>query len=88
MTKKTFRFTYPNYGTPDMHPDYTAHSGQRVTIVRQLIEGKEYDAEGGPMFEVQAADGWRGHACADELSPRPATLLEAEAARRLHAGGA
>ena len=61
-----YRFTYPNYGTPDTHPDYTAHSGQVVTIERQLTNA-ECDPECQPMFKVVAADGWTGSAHASEL---------------------
>jgi hypothetical protein len=61
-----YRFTYPNYGTPDTHPDYTAHSGQIVTIERQLTN-KECDPECQPSFQVKAADGWVGTAHSSEL---------------------
>jgi hypothetical protein len=59
-------FTYPDYGTPDSHPDYTTHTGQPVTVLRQLTDD-ECDPECQPMLEVQADDGWRGHVHAAEL---------------------
>ena len=63
---KIYRFTYPNYGTPDTHPDYTAHSGQRVKIIRQLTNA-ECDPECQPTYRVKAKDGWIGTAHASEL---------------------
>lgn len=51
-------------------PLYTAHAGQEVEVVRELLDGKEYD---GPscdcerMFLIRAADGWEGHAFESEL---------------------
>lgn len=62
----TYRFTYPNYGTPNSHPDYTAHSGQKVRVLRQLTD-KECNPECQPMWRVVAADGWIGTACSSEL---------------------
>lgn len=44
-------------------PEYSSHRGQAVTLVRQLGE-EESEAE---MYEIVAADGWRGYAYADEL---------------------
>ena len=57
-----YRFTYPDYGTPDGHPDYTTHSGQTVTVVRQLTGNTQ-----PPMYEIKAEDGWTGSACGREL---------------------
>jgi hypothetical protein len=79
--KATFR--YPDYGTPDSHPDYTAHSGQVVEIERQLSP-EEVDAECGPMFRIRAKDGWTGDVNRDELTvhrgqkarPKPVRLKE------------
>lgn len=49
-------------------PDYTAHSGQTVTVLRALTLD---EAEGPPeceqMYEVEAADGWHGHAFESEI---------------------
>lgn len=51
-------------------PDYSAHRGHEVEIVRELIDGDEYD---GPktglerMYEIRAKDGWVGHAWESEL---------------------
>ena len=63
---KHYRFTYPNYGTPDGHPDYTAHSNQIVVIERQLTN-KECDPECQPMWKIRAKDGWTGSAHSCEL---------------------
>lgn len=62
-----FRFDYPAAFTT--LPDYTAHAGHVVEIVRPLREGEEYDDEGDPMFRVRAADGWEGDAWLSELQP-------------------
>lgn len=68
IQKGTHRvFTYPSYGTPDGYPQYTAHSGQIVTVLRRLSES-ESDHE---MYEIEADDGWRGHAHRDELTRVP-----------------
>jgi hypothetical protein len=64
---QTKRFTYPNYGTPDGYPEYTAHSGQLVAVIRQLTL-EECDAKCQPMYLVRAADGWEGHVNGSELS--------------------
>jgi hypothetical protein len=61
------RFTYPDFGTPDEHPDYTAHSGQMVSVIRRLTD-TECDPESGPMYEIRAEDGWIGHAHESELT--------------------
>lgn len=58
-----YRFKYPNYGTPDGYPEYTAHSGQVVTIIRKMTK-EETDVV---MYEIEAKDGWRGNALAGEL---------------------
>ena len=62
----TYRFTYPNYGTPNSHPDYTAHSGQKVRVLRQLTD-KECNPECQPMWRIRASDGWIGSANSSEL---------------------
>lgn len=60
------RFVYPNFGTPDSYPNYTAHSKQRVEVLRSMAADEAaIDIE--PMYEVRAADGWVGHAWASEL---------------------
>lgn len=71
----TYKFVYPNYGTPDSHPDYTAHSGCVVTVERQLTD-KECDPENGPAYWVHAADGWCGNAHASELHPTDPVTIE------------
>lgn len=52
-------------------PQYTAHAGQVVTIVRELESGVEYDDEGDRMFRVRADDGWEGDAYQSELEYLP-----------------
>lgn len=58
-----YRFTYPNYGTPNGYLDYTEHSGQIVTIIRKLSKEESDNI----MYEIKAKDGWKGHADAGEL---------------------
>ncbi len=51
-------------------PEYTAHAGQTVNVIRPLIAGTEYDGpseEMEAMFLIQASDGWEGHAFEGEL---------------------
>jgi len=60
---KSYRFTYPDYGTPDCHPDHTAHSGQTVKVLCISC----VDDELNTMFVIQAADDWLGYAWSDEL---------------------
>jgi len=60
------RFTYPDFGTPDGHPELTARTGQMVYVVRQLTR-RECDPENQPMFEFRADDGFVGCAHAAEL---------------------
>lgn len=57
------RFDYPEVFKT--LPDYTAHSGQIVDIVREL--GPDENENESRMFEIRAADGWVGHAFEDEL---------------------
>lgn len=59
-----YRFDYP--ATLKTLPDYTAHAGQIVTVRRQLTR-EEAAQEECAMFEVEAEDGWIGHADAGEL---------------------
>lgn len=61
-TKK--RLNYPKELTT--LPEYTAHSGQTVDVIRPLTLD-EADAEVGQMYLVRAADGWEGHAYEEEL---------------------
>lgn len=56
---KKVLFTYPDYGTSDSYPEYTAHSGQIVTIVG-FADSR--------LYKVKAEDGWEGNAVPDELS--------------------
>lgn len=50
-------------------PEYTAHAGQKVEVLRPLTRD-EYDFEGEAMFLVQASDGWQGHAYRSELQDK------------------
>ena len=62
---RSYHFHYPYYGTPDGYPEYTAHSGKIVTVLRKL--GRD-EAGDNRMYEVlHPADGWRGHIHGDEL---------------------
>lgn len=71
-------------------PEYSAHRDETVVLVGPfLVDGEAYDVEGDPMYEIEAADGWRGHAFASELEPRDArNLAEAFAHRFLELYGA
>jgi len=64
MIGKQFLFEYPNYGTPDSHPDYTARSGQTVTVLEEFPQVEETDTR---MFLVEAEDGWKGQVHESEL---------------------
>lgn len=80
-------FRYPEVFTS--LPDYSAHRDHAVVVLRMLTAGTEYDFEGDPMYEIEAADGWRGHAFGSELEPRQArNLAEAFARRFLELQGA
>lgn len=64
------RFNPGHYGAPVDLPDYAAHRGQIVVIQRLLVDGVEYDREGGEhMYRVAAEDGWTGEAWEHELEP-------------------
>lgn len=48
-------------------PEYSAHRGALVEVIRAL-RPDEYDNEcEDPMYEIKAADGWVGHAFESEL---------------------
>lgn len=64
MSSKTYVFDYPELFTT--LPDYTAHAGQEVRVIRALTRD-EYTFEGDVMFLVRASDGWEGHAFRSEL---------------------
>lgn len=65
---RQYRFDYPaEFRTL---PDYTVHTGQTVTVVRQLTaQEADFPSEDcpDPMYEVAALDGWTGHAWGSEL---------------------
>jgi hypothetical protein len=66
----THFFVYPDYGTPDGHPELTAHSGQLCTIVRELGDD-ERDPEVGRMFVVRFTDGEMYEVNDSELAELP-----------------
>jgi len=67
---RKYRFEYPWFGSPDLYPDYSAHRGHNVRIIRQLgPDEAQQDVQ--PMYLVGAGDGWEGCAWADELAPVP-----------------
>ena len=71
--RKYARFRYPNEF--NSLPEYDAHRGQVVSVIRELGPS-ESDHHADPldceiMYEVLAADGWRGEAFRSELRPRP-----------------
>jgi len=60
---QSYRMYYPSrFAT---RPEYTAHNGQMVKVLRHLGED-ECDTE-YTMFQVQAEDGWIGHLYEQEL---------------------
>jgi hypothetical protein len=61
-------FKYPDYGTPNMYPEHTAHSGQTVEITGVVPECELEPKDEGRMFLIRAADGWEGAAWRDELT--------------------
>ena len=66
MIDKRMRFNYPDFGHPDGFPEYTAHRGAVVTVLR-LLTDQECDPECGPMYAIRADDGWEGVADGSEL---------------------
>jgi hypothetical protein len=50
-------------------PEYTAHAGQVVEIVRALTSAEADGPEQGEeqMYQIRAEDGWVGHAFDSEL---------------------
>lgn len=59
-----YRFHYPREFTT--LPEYTRHAQQEVQVTRRLGPD-EAQADGEPMFEIIAPDGWVGHAFESEL---------------------
>lgn len=63
-----YRFDYPPEFTT--LPEYTAHAGQIVTVLRALRHrgpDAEFEFEGDAMFRIRADDGWEGDAWRSEL---------------------
>lgn len=63
----SYRFDYP----PEFKtlPEYTAHAGQTVAVIRELTSEEADAGEVGRMYKVRAADGWEADAFEDELKP-------------------
>lgn len=73
------RLNYPEYFTT--LPEYTAHAGQTVQVLRVLGPGEADPPDPGNserMFKVRADDGWEGEAFASELDPEPVTFCRYE----------
>lgn len=66
------RFNYPIEFTT--LPEYCAHRGQFVRVVRQCTN-LECDPACQPMYVIIASDGWRGHAALSELEDIPDMIL-------------
>lgn len=60
-------FNYPEHFVT--LPDYSAHRGQIVTVLRELDSTENNNPE-IRMFEVVASDGWIGHADEFELEEK------------------
>ena len=67
----SYRFNYPAAFVT--LPDYTAHAGQIVEVIRpakpvhKFPDDSEYDWETEAMFVIRASDGWEGMAWRSEL---------------------
>ena len=64
---KLMRFNYPS--AFKSLPDYTAHAGQIVEVIRQAGEadGVDVHPELELMYCIKSADGWAGYAWESEL---------------------
>lgn len=62
--------TFTRYTTDEStcEPELNEHSGERVTVLRELGPDDGVDEEVGPMFEMRFADGLVRSAFADELT--------------------
>lgn len=63
-----YKFDYPTSFIT--MPEYSLHRGLIVTVLREMIDGKEYDgpkADQELAYKVQAEDGWTGMAWECEL---------------------
>jgi hypothetical protein len=63
----SYRFDYPEHFTS--LPEYTAHRGQQVTVIRACTseEADGPEKEEPQMYIIRANDGWIGEAWEDEL---------------------
>lgn len=58
-------FDYPPYFTT--LPEYTAHAGQEVEVIRPATEKDGWSTDIEQGFLIRAADGWEGFAYVSEL---------------------
>jgi len=66
-----YKFNYPSLFVT--LPEYTAHAGQAVTVVRKLdaAQGDNVEPDNADMecmYRIRAADGWEGDAFESELT--------------------
>jgi len=66
---KKYLFNYPDFGTPDIYPDYTAHNGQIVKVMSEVKVDEEFSEN--RLYAIRAADGWTGQAWGEELMNSP-----------------
>lgn len=59
-------FNYPSEFTG--YPDHTAHAGQSVLVLEEIVGAGDDQEFPEKMFRVQAEDGWIGEAWQGELS--------------------
>jgi hypothetical protein len=64
---QAYIFNYPELPSL-MCPEYLAHRGQLVTVIRELVDDKVYPSNTF-MYEVEALDGWRGNVWPIQLIP-------------------
>ncbi len=56
---------YPDFGAPNGRSEYTAHSGQLVTVLSEVEVDEEF--ADNRLYAVEATDGWTGQVWAEEL---------------------
>ena len=65
LTGKQMVFTYPKEFSETA--GHAAHSGQLVTVTGKGDDFEVHTAEGDPLWNIKASDGWTGTAWASEL---------------------
>lgn len=79
-----YTFRYTDYGYPDNYPDYTAHSGQQVTLLEKVPGDNQ-------LYTILADDDWIGSAHEMELRrvtrPKPYHTLRDSAMALLRKAG-